>query len=200
MLRTFIASLAALAALAPHSAHSAVCALDPVPGATLLLPYFELDARDLGKPKASRGTTLLSITTHSGPKVARVTLWTDLGVPTLAFDLSLAMTAEVDLRRVLQGTLPGDLAVSCTDGEQTTRELPPERVEALRLAHGGKPDASSGLCSGIDHGDTLVRGYVTIDVVAGCVSTPRSTRATPATSEQAASLRTTTPSAACTGC
>ena len=40
MLRTFVASLAALAALAPHSAHAVVCALDPVPGATLLLPYF----------------------------------------------------------------------------------------------------------------------------------------------------------------
>jgi hypothetical protein len=161
----------ALAALAPLPAGAAVCALDPVPGATLLLPYFDLDVRDLGKPKPKRETTILSVTNlDAAATLARVTLWTDLGVPTVAFDLYLTGydVEEVDLWRVFQGALPGDLAIPCTNGTKTTRELPPDRLEALRLAHRGQPDPTSGLCAGVDHGDTLLRGYVTIDNSVGC--------------------------------
>jgi hypothetical protein len=175
MLRSLAPALLAgcLAALPATPARGVLCALDPMPAATLLLPYFDLDARDLAKPKPKRESTVLSIV-NLGPAatIARVTLWTDLGVPTLAFDLYLTGfdVQEVDLWRVFQGTLPGDLAIRCDDGAQTTRELPPERVEALRLAHAGKPDPTGGLCSGVDYADTLLRGYVTIDNSNGCVA------------------------------
>ena len=76
MLRTFVASLSALAALAPHSAHAVVCALDPVPGATLLLPYFELDAsqaRVTGNASCNRFFGTYDITTGNrlrfGPNI-----------------------------------------------------------------------------------------------------------------------------------
>lgn len=174
MRRSFAAALLGigLGALPSARAGAVACTPDPVPAATLLLPYFDLDARDLAKEKPKRETTLLWITNANASAVlARVTLWTDLSVPTLAFDLALTGydVEEVDLWRVFQGTLPGDKAIRCDDGVQTTRQLPSEEVEALRLAHAGQPvPANGGLCSGADHGDTLLRGYVTVDVSGGC--------------------------------
>jgi hypothetical protein len=161
----------ALAALPAAPSRAVVCTPDPVPAATLLLPYFDLDARDLAKPKSKRETTLFWVMNAEAFAVlARVTLWTDLSVPTLAFDLLLTGfdVEEVDLSQVFRGTLPGDLAIPCNDGKVATRQLPPERIEALRQAHAGQPvTANGGLCSGADHGDTLLRGYVTVDNVVG---------------------------------
>jgi hypothetical protein len=162
----------ALGALPAAPAGALLCTPDAAPAATLLLPYFDLDARDLAKPKPKREATVIWIMNMAASAtLARVTLWTDLSVPTLAFDLNLTGydVEEVDLWQVFRGTLPGDLAIPCNDGVQTTRELPPEQVEALRLAHAGRPDpANGGLCSAVDHGDTLLRGYVTVDNSAGC--------------------------------
>ena len=59
------------------------CRIGNQPAATLLIPYFEVD---LGKPGGA--TTLLSVNNASAkPAIARVVLWTDWGVPTLAFDV-----------------------------------------------------------------------------------------------------------------
>lgn len=86
-------------------AGAARCDTDVVPAATLLFPYFEVD---LAAP--NQQTTLLSVTNRDKePVLARVTLWTDWAVPTLAFDLYLAGhdIQTLNLRDVLvQGLLP----------------------------------------------------------------------------------------------
>jgi hypothetical protein len=146
-----------------------------VKAATLLLPYFDLDSRDLAKPKPKRETTVISIMNLEPlAALARVTLWTDLSVPTLAFDIFLTGfdVEEVDLWQVFRGTLPGGLA-PCVDGEEPVRQLSAEQALALRHAHAGLPDpANEALCSGVPHGDTLLRGYVTVDSIVTCSAAP----------------------------
>ena len=60
-------------------------AIDVVPAATLLLPYFEVDiASPLGV------TTLFSVNNASAaPQLAHITLWTDMSRPTLDFTIYL---------------------------------------------------------------------------------------------------------------
>jgi hypothetical protein len=163
--------LAVGVALPSGRASAAICALDRVPAATLLLPYFDLDARDLGKKKAKREDTVLSVMNlTAAPALARVTLWTDASVPTLAFDLYLTGydVADLDLWKVFSGEVPGD---QCAGGGGSTTQLPPEKLETLRLAHSGQPvPALEGLCAGAPGDARQLRGYVTIDSVSTCVS------------------------------
>src|SRR5206468_6449926 len=74
--------LALLGLLALGSqAGAVICATDDVPGATLLLPYFEVDGAN-----ANGVTTLFSINNASATAVlAHVTVWTDLSFPVLDF-------------------------------------------------------------------------------------------------------------------
>jgi hypothetical protein len=164
-----------LGALPAAPAGALLCTPDAAPAATLLLPYFDLDARDLAKPKPKREATLLWImNVGAAAALARVTLWTDLSVPTLAFDVYLTGydVEEVDLFEVFRGRLP--VAPACIEGEPSPSELSAEQVEALRLAHAGLPvPADGGLCSGVPHGDTKLRGYVTIDNVVECIASGR---------------------------
>src|ERR1700732_1688021 len=61
------------------------CRLGNQPAATLLVPYFEVD---LANPKGR--TTLVSVNNAAPrPTLARMVLWTDWGVPPLAFDIYL---------------------------------------------------------------------------------------------------------------
>jgi hypothetical protein len=163
--------LAVGVALPSGRASAAICALDRVPAATLLLPYFDLDARDLGKKKAKREDTVLSVMNLGAAAVlGRVTLWTDASVPTLAFDLYLTGydVADIDLWKVFSGEVPGD---ACAGGGGSTTQLTPEKLETLRLAHSGQPvPALGGLCAGAPGDARQLRGYVTIDSVSTCVS------------------------------
>jgi hypothetical protein len=60
-------------------------AIDVVPAATLLLPYFEVDLAN-----ANGVTTLFSVNNASAaPQLAHVTLWTDMSRPTLDFTIYL---------------------------------------------------------------------------------------------------------------
>src|SRR5436305_10978415 len=98
----FVSISAAVAPMSPAAAKT--CALDVVPAATLLLPYFEVD---LASPGGE--TTLISIDNASDQGVlAHVVLWTDWGVPTLAFDLYLTGydVQTLNLRDLFSGTLP----------------------------------------------------------------------------------------------
>jgi hypothetical protein len=95
-----------LAGLVPAApARAAACVLDDPPAATLLLPYFEVDLAS-----ADGLTTLLSINNASSTAVlVNVVLWTDLGIPTLAFPLYLTGydVQSINLRDVFQqGVLP----------------------------------------------------------------------------------------------
>src|SRR5262245_32657303 len=86
------------------SARAAIGTIDAVPAATLLLPYFEVD---LGDPNGV--TTLMSINNASATAVlAHVTVWSDLAVPTLAFNVYLTGydVQTINIRDVLNGSLP----------------------------------------------------------------------------------------------
>ena len=169
--------------------------IDDVPAATLLLPYFEVDLND---PQAL--TTLFSINNASAaPAIAHVTLWTDLSVPTLDFNVYLTGYDVVtfNLRDLFTtGTVPstehindgdaispvgifslvtnpisgvGPGSTSC-NGQLPLPALPGVLLDHIRAAHTGQasPVVFGGLCSGVDFGDNVARGYITIDSVNFC--------------------------------
>ncbi len=180
-----------LAVLAPAApAGAAVAAVDEVPAATLLLPYFEVDL----SPVYSGPVTIFSIGNASATAVvAKVTLWTDRGVPTYAFDIYLTGydLEFVDLRLLFDGIPPvtADAGTDFADvvsprglfsqdinypgtsppcGGLYTR-LSEADVAALRAAHTGQASALlGGQCGAVDHGDGLARGFVTVDTVNQC--------------------------------
>jgi hypothetical protein len=171
-------ALAALAAAAPAAAE--LCGVDRNPAATVLLPYFEVDLAH----GASGETTLFELANASPRAVlARVTLWTDLGVPTFAFDVYLTGydLQSFNLRDLFSGlgpatgsgvspdgflSLPGPPLAGCGDALEI--EIP---VQHLRAAHSGRPAPLFGnLCAGRDLGDGRARGYLTADVVGECDS------------------------------
>src|SRR5579864_4712784 len=105
-LRTGLPLLALLffgPALRPAAA--VICTADAVPGATLLLPFFEVD---LGNPNGL--TTLFAVNNASASAVlAHVVLWSDLSVPVLEFNVYLTGydVQTVNLRDILvYGNLP----------------------------------------------------------------------------------------------
>ncbi|MFN7961488.1 MAG: hypothetical protein U0002_09470 [Thermoanaerobaculia bacterium] len=170
-------------------ARAEIGTIDNVPAATLLLPYFEVDLDN-----ADGVTTLFSINNASATAVlAHVTLWTDLSVPTLDFNVYLTgydvqtfnlrdlFTTGSVPRTASAGQDPGDTIspkgiysqdinfASCTN-QLPLPNLPPTLLDHIRAAHTGQasPIIFGGLCSGVDHGDNVARGYVTIDTVNSC--------------------------------
>src|SRR5215813_8349189 len=80
------------------------CRVANQPAATLLIPYFEVDLANSGGQ-----STLFSVNNASSkPVLSRVVLWTDWGVPTLAFDVYLTGydVQTFNVRDLLNGNLP----------------------------------------------------------------------------------------------
>ncbi|HEX5758635.1 MAG TPA: hypothetical protein VF121_05535 [Thermoanaerobaculia bacterium] len=171
------------------AARAEICAMDPVPAATLLLPYFELD------PALPAGrTTLVSINNASAAAaLAHVTLWTDYAVPTLTFDVYLTGydVQTINLRDLFNGALPRTADLERDPGDHLSNQgrlseeatfpgcdaLPPAlpaldaaaRLE-LRRAHSGDRSERYGGCAGANYGDGLLRGYLTVDAVTRCTA------------------------------
>ncbi len=167
------------------------CRVGNVPAATLLIPYFQVDV-----DRADGDTTLVSINNASAKsELARVTLWTDWGVPTLAFDVYLTGfdVQTINLRDIFQGTLPatgtdapqGSFSMTTAAfsgcgavGVSRRSTLAADRVAYLRAAHTGQPlpsadPAAAGLCAGSGGaGASTATGYITVDAVERC--TPES--------------------------
>src|SRR5215218_4135209 len=96
----------ALIAAVPSSAGilEGNCRLADQPAATMLIPYFEVDLAD-----PAGQTTLFSVNNASAKStLARVVLWTNWGVPSLAFDVYLTGydVQTINLRDLFAGTLP----------------------------------------------------------------------------------------------
>lgn len=149
------------------------CVSGPAPAATLLVPYFEVDLSG-----ADRATTLIAVTNAGDhATLAHVVLWTDWGVPTLAFDLVLAGNdvQTMNLRDLFAGNLPatgGAAFPGCTD-PVTLPDLDAAALSALRRQHTGQPDVLNH-CSGSGRGGAdKALGYVTIDVTRRCSPTIR---------------------------
>lgn len=168
-----------------------VCALDERPGATLLLPYFEVDL-----DHADGRTTLFSVNNASATAIlANVVLWTDLGVPSFTFPLYLtgydvqtfnlrdlfngamlktASAAQDPLDTVSpKGIYSQDIGFSSCAGFLPQPDLTPTLRDHLRAAHTGQSSPVWSACGGQNRGDHVARGYLTIDTVSRCaVLTP----------------------------
>lgn len=136
------------------------------PGATLLFPYFEVDAQG-----GDGRTTLISIHNFSPlPHLTHVVLWSNCAVPILDFDLYLDAYAlrSIDLRALLfEGQLPqsgpeGEAPPGCT----SPLALPVFDPAELREKLTGAP--LEGSCYAAEIDDPVVTGYLTVDVVQGC--------------------------------
>lgn len=172
--------------LSAEGGHAVICATDPTPAATLLLPYFEVDLDD---PQGI--DTLFSINNASSAAVlAHVVLWTDLSVPT--FDFNVYLTGydvqTISLREIFAGTAPRtasagqdpgdtisprgtfsqDLNFASCAGQLPPPPIPASFVNHLRAAHTGQFSPFLNGCSGLPFGDSIARGYVTVDVVNNC--------------------------------
>lgn len=169
-------------------AEAVIGTVDNVPAATLLLPYFEVDLNS-----AAGTTTLFSINNASATAVlAHVTLWSDLAVPTLAFNVYLTgydvqtfnlrdlFTTGLTVRTASAGQDPTDTIspkgmvsqdinfASCS-GQLPSPSLPASYIAHLQASHTGNPSGIfSGKCAGAPYGDNIARGYVTVDTVNNC--------------------------------
>lgn len=195
-MRTRTCALASLCVvLLASPAVAAIGALDQVPAATLLLPYFEVDFAATGNE--IKNTTFTIGNSSASAALAHVTLWTDLGVPTYAFDVYLTGydVEIINLRLLFNGVLP----VTADDGVDTNNFISPQgprsqdlnftpasgavgpcgptvysrltadQVTALQRAHTGQSSTLlGGSCGGVAHGDNVARGFVTIDSVYEC--------------------------------
>lgn len=180
----------ALALPIPQSAEAVVGTFDQAPAATLLLPYFEVDLADPNGPQ----TRFTVSNFDPEPVLAKVTLWTNVGVPTFNFDVYLEGrdSLEIDLRLVFKGVIPqtgpgqvelgalSDPSVNfpaCVGGSNSATgvslpipdQLSAAQIEHLAAAHTGRPSATFGnLCAAENLGDEIARGYVTVDTVNEC--------------------------------
>ena len=181
LLLTVILPLAAAPAAAER------CALDDVPAATLLLPYFEVD---LTRPEGL--TTVFSINNAAAEAVlANVVVWSDLGVPTLIFSvyltgydvqsfnvrdfffsgfLSRTASAGQDPADQIspQGEFSQDINFASCTGILPLPTLPPNFITHLRAAHTGQFSAILKGCASLAFADNRARGYITVDTVSRC--------------------------------
>lgn len=196
----WLTSLVVSLAVGPASAGvlEGNCRLADQPAATLLIPYFEVNLDD-----EQGETTLLSVNNASAkPALARVVLWTDWGVPTLAFDIYLTGfdVQSLDVRDLLRGTLPvtgsglsnvgslskdGDEFAGC-DTAAVSATFQSRGQAWLRAAHTGRAlkGKQAGKCAGSGRGGAaMATGYITVDTVNRCsppsISTTVNTPADP---------------------
>jgi hypothetical protein len=140
---------------------------------SLLLPYFEASLRN-----PQWDTTFTVTNTTAVTQIARVTVWTDRGMPVVFFPFALAghATVKLSIHDLLNDTaqvpgpnLPSDNATIDVQGCVAERLIP------AFMASDANCMLTSGLSSGVIPcngvaGDrhTLATGYVTIDAVRSC--------------------------------
>jgi hypothetical protein len=165
------------------------------PGATLLLPYFEVD---LSNPEGT--TTLFSVNNSSATAtLVHVTLWSDMGIPVFAFNVYLTGfdSQPMNMRDILNGTVPRtasdgqdpfdnnnpndnaisnqglfsqDINFASCNGHFPYSSVPANYVAYMQAALTGQASSfHGGLCVAKNHGTpTIARGYVTMDLVNHC--------------------------------
>jgi hypothetical protein len=166
--------------------------IDAVPAATLLVPYFEVDLN------SDQGiTTLFEINNASAtPIIAHVTVWTDLSVPVLDFNVYLTGydVQPINVRDILNLVLPdtappqfggkpfGEFSIPSTDpafdeascdGQLPPGPLPAAFATSLKSVLSGGPSIGNfplldGRCGGVPFNDGIARGYITVDAVRTC--------------------------------
>ena len=171
-------------------AHAVIGTIDAVPSATLLLPYFEVDARG----PANGINTLFSINNASATAIlAHVTVWSDQSIPVLDFDVYLT-GYDIQTVNLFDVLINGNLPRTASAGQDTNPQISPKgpvsqdinfascsgtlpytnpALNAAFRAHllavlQGNPSPTFGTCYGSKHNDGILRGYVTVDTVNAC--------------------------------
>jgi len=160
--------LVALPSPAPSSIFDNSCLNANSLSATLLYPYFEVDFSDPGAR-----TTLIAIgNVWGGPTLARVTLWTEWGLPTFSFSLYLESgdIQTINLRDIFA---TGDVPITgpgasgypgCDDIIGGSIGMTPLLIQ---LAHTGQKVLGTCWSSGLQ-GSNVATGYVTVDDSVRC--------------------------------
>jgi hypothetical protein len=160
---------------APKASPAGRCLIGPGLGSTLLFPYVEVDLGDLNGVD-----TLISVNNGLGnAALTRFVLWTDWGVPTLAFDIFLEGfdVQTISVRQLFAGTIPSSGEGVDLSGFEFCGTLPPhhsnpaltqDEINHLRAIHTGRIGYLDHFCHGADHGDLVARGFITVDVVDEC--------------------------------
>src|SRR5262245_49542724 len=168
-----------------------ICAIDEVPAATLLLPYFAVDVG--ASADGSGQNTLFSVNNASATAIlAHVVVWSDLSVPVLDFNIYLTGydVQTVNLFDILgKGILPQTASAGQDSGDKISPKgafsqdinfasctglLPPPTLPADFVQHlkdsltGKASTVFGGLCAGRNFGDNIARGYITVDTVNNC--------------------------------
>jgi len=160
------------------------------PAASLLLPYFEVNLNNRGA-----ATTMLSINDASATAIlAHVVIWSDLSVPVLQFNVYLTGydVYRLNLQSLLldgrqprtasagqdpndtispKGQFSQDINFASCTGQLPNPPLTAQQLTNLQNALTGMPSAGlGGQCAGVDHGDRIARGYITVDAVNNCTA------------------------------
>jgi hypothetical protein len=159
------------------------CDIGTFPAATLLLPYFEVEAR---KHVNDASNTIFSvINTSRQPQIARVTIWTDYGYPALWFNLFLTGydVASISLYDVIaNGVLPQTSSSVQAGSRSRPNDANPNIVSIDECTSLGGPLPQTTvdsivalLTSGNAEGECrlggshpMAAGYVTVDLVNSC--------------------------------
>jgi hypothetical protein len=169
-------------------------AADPVPAATLLVPYFEVSLANCNAGTAAGVNTLFSVNNASATAaLAHVTVWSDQSIPVLDFDIYLTGydVQTVNLCDILKN---GNLPRTASAGQDSKDTISPKgpvsqdinfasctgtlpytnpALNAAFRAHlqailQGNASPTFGLCYGSKQKDNILRGYVTVDTVNSC--------------------------------
>jgi len=172
---TAISPAGATASPQLKAGRAGVCMIGAGLASTLLYPYFEVDLAD-----PNGVTTLISVNNGLNvPVMTRLVVWTDWGIPTMAFDIWLDGfdVQPINVRLLFQGIVPStatgvDLSAfpfcDSSPPSYTNPALTNVEIQHLATAHTGQPGHIDDLCYGADHGDNIARGYITIDTVDQC--------------------------------
>lgn len=178
--------LLSLSLLVAAESRGVVGANDVAPAATLLFPWFEVD---VASPAWTTRTTLIQFHNVSGTAVlTRVTLWTDLGIPTFGFNVYLTGHdfVAVNLSDVfVRGFLPYSGPTVTVGGPFstnlpfpscagilpastgfTTPAIPASVLAHIQASHTGVRSPLTNKCSA--RVNAMARGYVTVDTVSAC--------------------------------
>lgn len=169
-----------------------VKAVSNQPAATLLLPYFEATLKAPAAGKQPGPTTYMTVVNTSATAVlAKVTVWSDLGVAVLGlhtyltgydsqtFDLGdiirtgkmpATASAGQDPQDTISphGVISQDINFASCAGKLPFTQLPPDFVAHVKASLSGQFSSVFGGCAGRNLGDGFARGFVTVDVVFGC--------------------------------
>jgi hypothetical protein len=164
------------------------------PGATLVLPYFEVDLNN-HTPQGDT-TTIQIFNTSQTAILSHLEIYSDLGVPAFGFDVYLTGYGvyRLNLQQLLvSGNLPQKTAsagqdpmdtispqgpdsqdinfASCNGILPITSTLSPSVLLGLQNALTGQPSGNFGnMCLGQNIGDGIARGYITVDTTDACTT------------------------------